>query len=123
MAVQATAVVSSNLFKTWTCQWTADADTDLVITHGMTSAALSTGGDLGRGTTPDIVTFTPIHDDFYGAAFASSQRIVLGTVNATTITLTKNTGTGSGSAEDTVLVTATFFVPGSVPLSATDSST
>ena len=124
MAVQATAVVVSNLYKTWTCQWTADADTDLVITHGMTSAVLSTGGDLGRGTTPDLVIITPINTAFYGAAFASSQGVILGTVDATTITVSKSlTGAGSGNANDTVLVTAIFFVPGSVPLAAADSST
>ena len=110
MAASATPGVVSNLFKTWTLIFTADADTALQFAHGMTSDPT---GDTNwqKGTTPHFVNIVPI------LAGYETQAVVLGTVDATNINVTKTlTAAGSGLPGATYLVQAWFYIPGIAPV-------
>ncbi len=84
MSASASAVDSSGGQTTFDVTATADADSSVEITHGISG--------VDAADTQLKVTLEPIRPEFYLSNWYVSAR------SATTITLTKDTQTGSGHA-------------------------
>ena len=78
MAITVTAVTAGTTYKTWDVTWGAVGDTDATFAHGFASAPLK-------------VEFEPTHINAYVGS------IILGTVDATNITVTKAAGVAAGA--------------------------